>query len=76
MITVLEKQIEKVAQLKVEKSKLEDKFKEMRKFEKGQIIASEMEEALEIIFIEQGRYNVGYEINKNPFYRVRFGEST
>lgn len=35
-----------------------------------------MEEALEIIFVEQGEYNVGYEINKTPFYRLRFGQST
>lgn len=49
---------------------------EMRKFEKGEIIANEMEECLEVIFVEQGRYNIGYEVNKKPFYRVRFGEST
>ena len=49
---------------------------EMRRFEKGQIIANEMDESLEVIFVEQGRYNVGYEVNKTPFYRVRFGEST
>lgn len=49
---------------------------EMRRFEKGQIIANEMDESLEVIFVEQGRYNIGYEINKKPFYRVRFGEST
>ena len=49
---------------------------QMRKYYRGQILANEMEEALEIIFVEQGEYNVGYEINKKPFYRVRFGQST
>ena len=35
-----------------------------------------MDESLEVIFVEQGRYNVGYEVYKTPFYRIRFGEST
>ena len=40
------------------------------------MIANEMEECLEVLFVEQGRYDVGYEINKQKFWRRQFGEST
>ena len=49
---------------------------EIRKFKKFQIIANEMEESLEVLFVEQGRYQVGYEINKKRFFRRQFGVST
>lgn len=49
---------------------------EMRRFFKDEIIINEMDESFEILFVEQGRYDVGYEVNKKPFYRLRFGEST
>ena len=42
---------------------------EIRIFKKHQMIANEMEESLEILFVEQGRYDVGYEINKKKFFR-------
>lgn len=35
-----------------------------------------MEESLEILFVYQGKYDVGYEINKKAFYRRQFGPST
>ena len=49
---------------------------EMRTYNKGEIITNEMEESFEIAFVEKGRYDVGYEVNKKPFYRLSFGEST
>ena len=42
---------------------------EIRKFREGQIIANEMEEGLEVMFVEKGRYDVGYEINNKRFFR-------
>ena len=35
-----------------------------------------MDEALEILFVEQGYYDVGYEINNRQFYQIQFGMST
>jgi hypothetical protein len=35
-----------------------------------------MTEVLEILFVEKGFYNVGYEINKKEFLRRQFGPST
>ena len=49
---------------------------EMRRFLKDEIISKEMDESFEILFVESGKYDIGYEVNKKPFYRLRFGEST
>ena len=35
-----------------------------------------MDEALEMLFVDQGTYKVGYEINKKRFMKLMFGEST
>ena len=35
-----------------------------------------MDESLEVIFVEQGLYDVGFEINNRQFYEARFGMST
>ena len=35
-----------------------------------------MEEGLEVMFVEKGRYDVGYEINNRRFFRRQFGQST
>tara|TARA_B110000285_G_C15064828_1_gene584495 strand:+ start:981 stop:1208 length:228 start_codon:yes stop_codon:yes gene_type:complete len=35
-----------------------------------------MDEAFEVLFVECGTYDVGYEINKKVFYRRRFGPAT
>lgn len=40
-----------------------------RQFEPGELIAREMIESDEIIFVEKGIYNIGYEINKKEFLR-------
>ena len=49
---------------------------ELRTFKDNEIIANEQDEALEVLFIDKGTYDVGYEINKKAFYRKRFGPST
>lgn len=49
---------------------------EFRKYESNDIIAQEMDEAHEILFVEHGTYDIGYEINKKVFYRRRFGPGT
>ena len=49
---------------------------EIRKFKRYEIIANEMEECLEVLFVEQGRYHIGYEINKKRFFKLQFGVST
>jgi hypothetical protein len=45
-------------------------------YEKGEIIVQEMDESLEVFFVEQGLYDVGFEINNRQFYEARFGMST
>ena len=42
---------------------------EIRKFREGEIIANEMEESLEVMFVNKGRYDIGYEINNKKFFR-------
>jgi signal-transduction protein with cAMP-binding, CBS, and nucleotidyltransferase domain len=49
---------------------------EIRFFEKDEIIVNEMDESLEILFVEQGLYEVGFEINNRQFYETQFGMST
>ena len=49
---------------------------ETRYYEKGEVIANEMDESQEVLFIIQGKYDVGYEINKQKFMVRRFGPST
>lgn len=43
---------------------------ETRYFHPQQVICKELEQALEFYFVQQGRYNVGYEINKIIKYRI------
>ena len=49
---------------------------EVRCFVKGELIANEMDESTEILFVESGIYEVGYEINKKLFFERQFGPST
>ena len=42
---------------------------DIRKIEKGEIIANELDECAEVLFIMEGRYNIGFEINKKIHYR-------
>jgi len=45
-------------------------YLEVRQYKPGEYIAQEMDESLEVLFVERGRYEVGYEINKRGFYRL------
>ena len=49
---------------------------EVRQFKQGQIITQEQDECLEVYFIQNGRYNIGYEINRKRRLRKQFGPST
>ena len=49
---------------------------EIRFIKAGQIIAKELEECNEILFVFSGFYNVGYEVNKKTYYTRQFGQST
>lgn len=42
---------------------------EVRSYEKGDFIANEMDESLELLFVESGIYEVGYEINNKLFFQ-------
>ena len=46
---------------------------EVRSFEAKEIIIGELEECNEILFVQQGSYNIGYEINKVVRFRMQFG---
>ena len=43
---------------------------------RDQMMASELDECNQITFVMSGRYNYGFEINKNSYYRKQFGPST
>ena len=49
---------------------------EIRFYKKNTMIASEMDECNEILFVEHGFYKVGYQINNQDYYRRRFGMFT
>ena len=40
------------------------------------IIAKELDESLEVLFVDKGRYEIGYEINKKQFMCRQYGAST
>jgi CRP-like cAMP-binding protein len=46
---------------------------EPRFFKTNQIIAEELDESLEFYFVLKGTFDIGYEINKKKYYRIKFG---
>ena len=46
---------------------------EFRQYPINFIIVNELDEVSEVLFIEKGWYNIGYEINKQIKYRKRMG---
>ena len=48
---------------------------ETRYFEPWQMIYTELGECLELYFTLSGRFDIGYEINKRTYYRLRFDNS-
>lgn len=49
---------------------------EPRKFDAHETIYYELDEVNEIIFIETGEYNIGYEVNKIEKFKMRLGPNT
>lgn len=49
---------------------------EARFFVKQEIISKELDECLEVLFVLDGKYDIGYEINKIRRFRKQFGPST
>ena len=49
---------------------------EIRKYKAGEILHHELDECDEVIFVLEGKYDVGYEINKNSSWVRQFGHST
>ena len=49
---------------------------EPRKFAARETIYYELDEVNEIIFIETGEYNIGYEVNKIEKFKMRLGPNT
>lgn len=52
------------------------KLMEARLFEPREVILKELEECNDIIFVQEGSYNIGYEINYKILLRYRFGART
>ena len=46
---------------------------EPRIFNPKEIIYTELEDVLELYFIQSGLINIGYEINRKKVFRVRYG---
>jgi len=46
---------------------------EPRFFKANKIIAEELDESLELYFVLKGTFDIGYEINKKKYYRIKFG---
>jgi len=51
-------------------------FLEISQILEGEIIAKELDECNEILFVMDGKYDIGYQINKKIRYRKQFGDST
>ena len=49
------------------------KVLEPRKFLSKETINNELDEVNEILFIEKGEYNIGYEVNKTEKFKLRMG---
>jgi len=46
---------------------------ETRFFHRREIICKELEQSLEMYFVQKGKFDIGYEINKIIMYRLQFG---
>lgn len=49
---------------------------EVRKINTGTLFINELDECPEILFVMEGKYDVGYQINNAKYYRRQFGHST
>lgn len=49
---------------------------DIRHFKENEIIIEELDECREVLFVLEGKYNIGYQINNIQSYRKQFGPST
>lgn len=49
---------------------------EPRYMDKDEIIFRELDEVNELLFIERGEYDIGYEVNKLDKFKMRMGSKT
>uniref|UniRef100_A0A7S3FW38 Cyclic nucleotide-binding domain-containing protein n=1 Tax=Strombidium rassoulzadegani TaxID=1082188 RepID=A0A7S3FW38_9SPIT len=49
---------------------------EPRQFGRREVIYVELDEVNEILFIEKGQYDIGYEVNKTEKFKLRLGSNT
>lgn len=49
---------------------------EFRMYQPGTLIANELGECNEVLFVQQGMYNVGYQINNKVYYRKQLGKQS
>jgi hypothetical protein len=48
---------------------------EIRNFDAGKLVVKELDECMELLFVMDGKYDIGYEINKKYHWRRQFGHS-
>lgn len=49
---------------------------EIRKYNSSTIFIKELDECPEILFVMDGKYDIGYQINNDKYFRRQFGHST
>jgi len=49
---------------------------EVRAFDPLETIITELDESAEVLFVTEGRYNVGYELDHKVCFKRQFGQST
>ena len=49
---------------------------EIRKYDEGVYLARELDECHEILFVDEGFYKVGFQVNNTEYLRLIFGKST
>jgi hypothetical protein len=49
---------------------------EDRTYQKGQELIEELQECYEVRFVQEGTFDVGFEVNREKYYKLRFGKST
>ena len=49
---------------------------ECREYKAGEVIIEELDECSEVLFVTEGKYDVGFQINNVKYWRRQFGHST
>lgn len=48
---------------------------EDRTYQKGHQLIEELQECYEVRFVQEGTFDVGFEVNRKKYYKLRFGKS-